>query len=134
MIISEDKQAQAAVPGIKEYFLGAGEGLFLRVRPDGTKSWIRRYTNAAGKRKKTGLGKFPEISLDKAMAENKKVDQLLEAGKDPRIRRIEARVAQLKQALDTFEKVGREWHRHAATTHEWSPSYAAVACSSFVMV
>ncbi|AYN22246.1 tyrosine-type recombinase/integrase [Alcaligenes aquatilis] len=112
-------------PQDKEYLVDCGEGLFLRVRPSGGKSWVRRYTKLDGKRSQLGLGTFPKVTLHQARDENIKASLLIECGKDPKVRHIEERVAQLKASLDTFEKVGREWHRHATLTHEWSPSYSA---------
>lgn len=115
----------ALSPQDKEYLVDCGDGLFLRVRPSGGKSWVRRYTKLDGKRSQLGLGVFPKITLQQARNENTKASLLIESGKDPKARHIEERVAQLKASLDTFEKVSREWHRHATLTHEWSPSYSA---------
>ena len=122
--IKNNEQLLALAPKAKEYLADCGEGLFLRVRPNGNKSWVRRYTKLDGKRSQLGLGVFPKITLQQARNENIKANLLLEAGKDPKSRHIDERVAQLKANLDTFEKVAREWHRHATMTHEWSPSYS----------
>lgn len=123
--IRNNEQLLALSPRAKEYLLDCDDGLFLRVRPNGGKSWVRRYTKIDGKRSQLGLGVFPKITLQKAREENIKASLLIEAGKDPKVRHVEERVAQLKASLDTFEKVAREWHRHATLTHEWSPSYSA---------
>ena len=40
-----DKQIKAAEIKTKEYILSDGNGLNLRIRPNGTKSWQYRYTN-----------------------------------------------------------------------------------------
>lgn len=115
----------ALSPKDKEYLVDCDDGLFLRVRPSGSKSWVRRYTKLDGKRSQLGLGIFPKVTLHQARDENIKASLLIESGKDPKARHVEERVAQLKASLDTFDKVAREWHRHATMTHEWSPSYSA---------
>lgn len=42
--IKNNEQLLALAPKAKEYLADCGEGLFLRVRPNGNKSWVRRYT------------------------------------------------------------------------------------------
>lgn len=122
--IRNNEQLLALSPRAKEYLVDCDDGLFLRVRPNGGKSWVRRYTKLDGKRSQLGLGVFPKVTLQQARDENVKASLLIDAGKDPKARHVEERVAQLKASLDTFEKVARDWHRHATLTHEWSPSYS----------
>ena len=122
--IHSHEQLLGLPPQTKEYLVDCGDGLFLRVRPNGGKSWVRRYTKLDGKRSKLGLGVFPKVTLQQAQRENIQASLLIDVGKDPKVRRVEQRVAHLKASLDTFEKVAREWHRHATITHEWSPSYS----------
>lgn len=122
--IIKNEHLLALSPRNKEYHVDCEDGLFLRVRPNGGKSWVRRYTKLDGKRSRLGLGAFPKVSLEEARGENITISLLIESGKDPMVRHVEERVAQLKARLDTFDKVAREWHRHATITHEWSPSYS----------
>lgn len=49
-------------PDAKEYRELDGGGLYLRVKPDGNKSWHFRYKNATGKWSWLGLGGYPDIS------------------------------------------------------------------------
>jgi len=56
------RQCETAKAGQKEYLLGDGQCLHLRVRPDGAKNWLFVYVDAAGKRKKHGLGVFPTVA------------------------------------------------------------------------
>ncbi|NYT60372.1 tyrosine-type recombinase/integrase [Alcaligenaceae bacterium] len=122
--ISND-QLLALRPRDKEYLFDCGDSLFLRVRPNGGKTWVRRYTRLDGERSRMGLGIFPKVTLDAALKENISISLAIDAGQDPRHRNVEKKVAQLRASLDTFEKVGREWHRHASMVEEWSPSYSA---------
>ena len=56
-----DLQIKAAEPRDKEYMLADGEGLYLRVRPNG-KVWIYRYKQS-GKEAKLSLGPYPAVPL-----------------------------------------------------------------------
>jgi len=57
-------------------------GLILKVRPSGSKSWILRY-QVNGERHDMGLGSFPGLSL--AEARKKAIEQraLINQGVDP---------------------------------------------------
>lgn len=61
-----DRKVATAKPKPKEYLLSDGEGLALRIRPDGSRLWIYRYTSPAGKAAKKSLGPYPAISLGDA--------------------------------------------------------------------
>ncbi|MHA7849398.1 tyrosine-type recombinase/integrase [Roseovarius sp.] len=80
-----------------------GNGLFLMVQPNGSKSWVQRIT-IRGKRRDIGLGGAGYVSLAEAreMAlENKK---LARAGGDPLQAKREA------QAVLTFAEAARKVH------------------------
>jgi hypothetical protein len=57
--------AEAALPREKPYKVWDGEGLFLRVRPSGTKVWHLRWESGGRERLKV-LGRFPSISVEGA--------------------------------------------------------------------
>ena len=44
------------------YYLNDGAGLRLRIRPDGSRTWIYRY-RLDGKEMSTGLGAYPKVGL-----------------------------------------------------------------------
>lgn len=115
-------QIKAAQPRDKEYMLSDGEGLYLRVRPNG-KVWIYRYKQA-GKQAKLSFGSYPAVSL--AMARRKARD---EAGKradgiDPRNARREQVERDRVARLNTFEMMARAWHAQAQKDRQWSAGYA----------
>lgn len=57
-------QVDKAKGAAKEYTLNDGEGLLLRVRPDGSKSWLYRYTSpVTSARRKKYYGSYPAIGL-----------------------------------------------------------------------
>lgn len=59
------KTIEAAKPRQKEYLLSDGDGLYLRVRPNGRKDWLLIFT-FAGKRRKLALGPFSDVELAEA--------------------------------------------------------------------
>lgn len=61
--ILTDRGVRSAKPKDKEYFLSDGMGLYLRVRPSGSKLWVLRYTNLSGRQAKKSLGSYPNVSL-----------------------------------------------------------------------
>ena len=61
-----------AKPGTKNHNLSDGGGLYLLVKPNGTKAWRFNY-RFTGKQKTLAIGVFPDISL-KAAREKHRVD------------------------------------------------------------
>lgn len=57
-----DRKVARAKPADKEYRLSDGGGLYLRVHPAGTKSWLARVEHK-GKRRTLQLGTYPAVSL-----------------------------------------------------------------------
>ena len=69
----------------KEYNLAAGQGLQLRVKPNGSKLWLFNYTKPhTGKRTNLSIGTYPSVSLKTAISERNKHLACLAIGNDPR--------------------------------------------------
>jgi hypothetical protein len=68
-----EASCKAAKPKAKLYYLNDGAGLRLRIRPDGSRTWIYRY-RLAGKEMSSGLGAYPKVTLQIARA------KIIEAG------------------------------------------------------
>lgn len=115
-------QIKAAQPREKEYMLSDGEGLYLRVRPNG-KVWIYRYKQA-GKQAKLSFGSYPAVPL--AIARRKARDEAEKraGGIDPRDARREQVERDRVARLNTFELMARAWHAQAQNDRQWSASYA----------
>ena len=72
-------------PRSKEYNLADGGGLYLRVKPNGTKSWLFNYFKPfTKKRSNIILGLYPNLSLCKARDLNKENQTLLNEKIQPR--------------------------------------------------
>jgi hypothetical protein len=70
----------------KPYRVSDGSGLLLEVKTTGAKVWLCRVS-VDGKRRDTGLGGFPAVSLREARQRAADARKLAESGRDP----VEAR-------------------------------------------
>jgi integrase len=83
MSLNALKVENAVCPQDKaKVMLSDGDGLFLRVRPNGSKHWFFRFTHS-GKVREQCLGAFPNVKLAAARDLRDDKRQLLKAGKDP---------------------------------------------------
>lgn len=61
---------------------GDGAGLWLKVTPGGSKSWILRYT-FAGRERWAGLGPYPDVTLEEARESASELRKKVRSGVDP---------------------------------------------------
>ncbi len=101
--LSVKSVAALRVPGM----YGDGEGLYLRVGPNGSKSWILR-TRVHGRRRELGLGGLSWIGLAKAREEARTLRAEARAGGDPDTIR--------KREELTFEAAAKRHHACLART------------------
>jgi hypothetical protein len=110
--ITDRLVAKAAATATKPGMYPDGGGLYLRVAPGGSRSWILRYRHG-GKRHDLGIGPYPLISLADARQRANQRRRLLVDGIDPlaerRAQRAAAAVGRIK-AL-TFRPGRRELYR-----------------------
>ncbi len=79
-----DTQIRQAKPKLKEYNLSDGQGLYLRVKPNGTKVWIFNFTRPIRKsRANMTLGRYPALTLADARKYRSEALSLLAKGIDP---------------------------------------------------
>ncbi|QBF81958.1 DUF4102 domain-containing protein [Shewanella maritima] len=99
-----------AKPRAKEYNLTDGDGLILRVKPNGSKLWLFNYYHPyTKKRKNLGLGTYPEISLAQARQSRLDARKLVAANIDPKEHRDTVQKAAEQEQLNTLEKVANDW-------------------------
>ncbi len=95
------KQAKAKE---KEYAISDGDGLSLRIRPSGSKTWIfNYYTPYTKKRSKISFGTFPDVSLAFARQQREEARVLVAQGIDPKYNREEREQARRTEIENTFE-------------------------------
>ncbi len=119
-----DSKCEAAKPREKPYKLADGQGLYLLVRPTGSKVWRMKYNRPGGQENTLTFGEYGRqgISLARAREERRKARDLLAQGVDP------AEQAKLEEAkaknATTFEAVTREWHAAQVKRGKWSAGHA----------
>ena len=114
------RKVQTARPG--KY--GDGLGLWLRVRKDGTKSWVLRYM-LAGRSREMGLGPIHTISLAQARVAATKCREQLLGGFDPIDERQRERTAALgrmtfKECAEQFLKAHESSWSNPKHRKQWS--------------
>lgn len=117
-------QVESAQVKSTEYMLSDGDGLYLRVKVNGTKSWIFNYTQPiTKKRRKTSLGIFPDVGLAAARQKADEHRELLKKKIDPLIDKQSRELSQRQEVETTFKSIAQEWLalqqlKIAATTYK----------------
>lgn len=96
-------------PEEKEYRTLDGDGLYLRVKPDGQKSWQLRYKTPAGKWSWLGLGAYPEVTGSHARRKAAELRADAADGKNPLASKRARQAAAVEASEQTFEALAREW-------------------------
>ena len=101
------KQAKARE---KEYTLADGNGLQLRVRPNGSKLWVLKYSQPyTKKRTNLGLGKYPDVTLAQARLKRKEARELLAQDIDPKTHKEEQSLLKKEAIENTFGVLAQKW-------------------------
>lgn len=118
-----DTQIRNAKPATKEYTLAHGNGMYLRIRTNGTKEWIMRYKKPyLGTRTAIQLGKYPALSLKEAQNIRDKYLGLLETNIDPLESRSTNNQNNASELQRTLILVSTQWFE-VKKTHI-TPDYA----------
>ncbi|ABI39848.1 phage integrase family protein [Shewanella sp. MR-4] len=105
-----DKEIKTAKPRDKEYNLFDGDGLRLRIKPNGSKQWILNYYKPTNrKRANLSLGKYPDLSLANARKLSLEARELIAQNIDPQDARKERQQEVDAIHLHTFYNVAKEW-------------------------
>ena len=75
-------KVKSVKPKDKTQRLGDGDGLYLVVRPNGSRAWVLRIREG-GKRTDRGLGKYPTVSLAQAREKAAALREQAEQGPQP---------------------------------------------------
>ncbi|TXI06580.1 MAG: DUF4102 domain-containing protein [Rhizobium sp.] len=104
-----DTAARQAKPKEKAYTLKDGDGLFLYIAKNGTKSWHFRFT-WHGSQERISMGTYPEIGLRDARERRDEARSMVAKGIDPRAERRQAKAEAAVHQENTFEAVANRWH------------------------
>jgi len=77
-----DRQLKTAKPKEKEYELHDGQGLHVRIKPNGKKQFFHRYS-FGGKQRRKIIGNYPDINLAEAREIHQEQRKILARGVDP---------------------------------------------------
>lgn len=91
-----------------------GDGLYFRVKPNGTKSWELRYKKPDGKWSWHGLGGYPDLSGAMACEKARAAKRLVASGTDPVQHKAAQRVAKETAGADTFGAAAEYWYQRKA--------------------
>lgn len=118
-----DAACRGARADSKPKKIGDAGGLYLLVKPNGSRLWQMAY-RYQGKQKTLSFGPYPATGLADARGLRDRAKRALADGFDPATHKyIE------KTDHDTFESVGREWLDAQATV--WAPKYAPQVIRTF---
>jgi integrase len=125
-----DIKIRQAKPGAAVVKLTDGAGLYLEVRPNGSKLWRYRY-RIAGRENVYAVGAYPDVSLSDARAERDVAREHVKAGRHPSHVRQTEKAQQLAENRNTFKAVAEEWiedrlgKRSAAYRRQCERAFAA---------
>jgi integrase len=103
-----DSQIRALIPRDRIYKCTDERGLYIEVRPGGSKLWRFKYSHL-GKDKRIALGRYPEVSLAAARRKREEAKLKLLDGIDPLGERKQLKLLALYNAANSFGDVAREY-------------------------
>lgn len=98
-----------------------GGGLYLLVKPNGSKYWRLDY-RFLDKRKTLAIGVYPTVTLKDARDRREEAKRQLANGIDPGLLKQQTRAASKEAAANSFEVIAREWLTKQST--KWTPDTA----------
>lgn len=111
-----------AKPESKQYKRFDGGGLYLLVRPNGSKLWQMKY-RYLGTEKTLSIGQYPYVMLAEARKAREAAKELLAQTppQDPMVNKKQAKRKAVNDASNTFEQIAREWHN--TKNNQWTKKY-----------
>ncbi|MDY4315742.1 integrase arm-type DNA-binding domain-containing protein [Pectobacterium actinidiae] len=116
-----DTAIRNAKPLDKPYKLSDAQGLYLLIKPNGSKLWHLKY-RFGGKEKKLAFGAYPTVTLANARKLREEARAVLSAGADPGVKKQQDK--QARKNGNTFEEIARKW---VAGNIRWTEAHAAKA-------
>jgi len=105
-----DSEIKTAKEKDKVYNLSDGNGLALRVKPNGTKSWIFTFQRPITKKRAAmSFGTYPDVTLKAARAKASDARSSLSEEIDPSKKRKESENHKLNESKNTLLAVATEW-------------------------
>src|SRR5665647_2272980 len=102
-----DLQIKKLTSKTERFEVSDGNGLYLRIMPTGTRSWVYRYM-IDGKARRMTLGQYPAISLAEARELHSKAVMEVKRGVDPGTKQKEAKATR-KSAPTVGDLIEEFW-------------------------
>lgn len=102
------REIDSAKPKASPYKLADGNGLYIEVRPNGSKYWRMKY-RIAGKEKLLAFGVYPDVRPPEARDKAREARDLIRSGVDPSEAKKAIKRTAVMASASTFEIVAREW-------------------------
>ena len=104
----KDTQIRNAKPRERPYKLTDGAGLYIEIKPTGSKLWRFRY-RILGKENVFAIGAYPEVTIKAARVERDMARKLVRESVHPSHQRKLDKIRKDHEHANTFEAVAREW-------------------------
>jgi hypothetical protein len=111
------RQAKSSDKPVK---LADTAGLYLEVKPSGSKLWRYRY-RIAGRENLFAIGEYPLVSLADARKARDDARELIRQGRHPAHARQTERTRQINANALTFKAIAEEWIEKKRS--RWAPYY-----------
>jgi integrase len=103
-----DSKIKTIKPTDKQFKLADERGLFILVRPTGSKLWRFKY-RIGGKEKLLSFGTYPEVSLADAREKRDQARKVIAAGGDPSVMLKANKAGKKESNANSFESITRIW-------------------------
>lgn len=101
-------QLSALKPSARPYRKFDGRGLYIEVRPSGSKLWYFKY-RFLNSEKRLALGAYPEVRLAEAREKCEEARRLIRAGEDPSHKRKMKKIQARLSADNSFNSVAEDF-------------------------
>lgn len=101
-------EIKAFKPATKMYRKSDEKGLYLEIRPNGSKLWFLKY-RIDGKEKRLGLGSYPDTTLADARKARDTARADIQSGRDPLFDRKMEKIERRIGAGNTFQSVAEDF-------------------------
>lgn len=105
-------------PSDKPFKVSDSHGLYLRVKPGGSRHWYLKY-RISGKESRIALGTYPAISLSDARQQREGIRKMLALNINPVQQRASVRGSRTPEKV--FKNVALAWHK---SNRKWSQNTA----------
>ena len=109
---------------------GDGGGLYLVIRPTGSKSWVQRVV-VDGRRRDMGLGSYPAVSLVSARERASANRAVVAGGRDPRADKRRQTLPTFRELAERYIEANAPRWRNPKTAINWHGSLQTYAYPVF---